>query len=54
MSRGSNGKRDDYMQNFHPGSHLTGLARLSCNRKVDFVALNLGTRISAKQASPAH
>ena len=54
MSRGSNGKRDDYMQNFHPGSHLTGLARLSYNRKVDFVALNLGTRISAKRASPAH
>ena len=54
MSRGSNGKRDDYMQNFHPGSQLTGLARLSYNRKVDFVALNLGTRISAKRASAAH
>ena len=54
MSRGNNGKRDDYMQNFQPGSQLTGLARLSYNRKVDFVLLNLGTRISAKRASPAH
>ena len=25
----------DYLKNFHPGSQLTGLARLSYNRKVD-------------------
>ena len=53
MSRESNGKRDDYMQNFHPRSQLAGLARLSYIREVDFVVLNLGTRISAKRASPA-
>ena len=31
MSRGSNGKRDDYMQNFRPRSQLTGLVVLSYN-----------------------
>ena len=36
------------------GSQLTGLARLSYNRKVDFVAFNYGAEIFAKRASPAH
>ena len=36
------------------GFQLTGLAGLSYNCKVDFVAFNQGAGISAKRASPAH
>ena len=51
--------KGDYSENFHPdagitilGSQLTGLARLSYNRKVDFCSVYLRCRVFCKVGQP--